>query len=327
MIFRTLPALLLSVALLHGQSRTIQLKGPDGKPIIGKDGKPATMTMDVVSPEAALSALPPDKVLITVGDQKVTAGELNGMIESLPEQYRAPARGANRRQFAENIVRLKLLAGEARRRKLDQTASFKTQMAFQEDNILAGLVYRDLAKSVAVPEADVRAWYEQHKGEYERVHARHILIRMKGSPVPVKPEQSDLSEEEALAKAKQLRMKLLAGADFAAVAKAESDDAQSGQQGGDLGWVSHGQMVPSFEEAAFATPAGTLSEPVKSQFGYHIIKVEAKESKSLDELRPEIEKKLRPGLAQKALEQMRKEVPVTLDPAFFGEAVHFRGKR
>jgi parvulin-like peptidyl-prolyl isomerase len=143
---------------------------------------------------------------------------------------------------------------------------------------------------------------------------------MKGAPVPVRPDQKDLTEEEALAKAQDIRKKLVAGADFAALAKAESDDAGSGANGGDLGFFPHGQMVPQFEEAAFSLPVGQISEPVKSQFGYHIIKVEQKEAKSYEEAKADIENRLRPAIAQKTLEEMRKATPVTLDPEYFGEA-------
>jgi parvulin-like peptidyl-prolyl isomerase len=79
-------------------------------------------------------------------------------------------------------------------------------------------------------------------------------------------------------------------------------------------------MVPSFEEAAFALQPGELSEPVKSPFGYHVIKVEAKESKSFEEVRPELERRMRPEQAQKVVEDLRKKTAAVLDPDFFGMA-------
>jgi len=319
---RSILLLLLAAAALPAQTRTQPVLGPDGKPLIGPDGKPATVTLSVdekPAPGPPLSTLPPDKVILTIGDQKITAAYMDRLIESLPEQLRASARGAARRQFAENIVRVKLLAEEARKRKLDQTPQYQVQVAFQAENTLAMLLFNDMSKNAPVTESAARAWFDQHKGEYERVRARHILIRMKGSPVPTRPEQKDLTEEEALAKAQQVRKQLLAGADFATLAKAESDDTGSAANGGELGTFGHGQMVPSFDEAAFALPVGQVSEPVRSQFGYHIIRVEAKESKTFEEVRPEIEKRLRPEMAKKSLEEMRNSAAVTMDPAYFGE--------
>ena len=109
-----------------------------------------------------------------------------------------------------------------------------------------------------------------------------------------------------------------AGEDFAALARVESDDTGSGANGGDLGFFGHNQMVPPFEAAAFAMKPGELSEPVKTPFGYHIIKVEERDAKTLEELRPDIEKRLRPEQAQKVMEELQKKAAVKLDPTFFG---------
>ena len=260
----------------------------------------------------------PDKVVIQVGTEKITAAELDRIVAALPEQYRSAARGAARRQFAENIVKIKLLAQEARRRKLDQTPQFQTQITFQGENLLAGLLFQDMAATAKIDDAELHKYYDEHKSEYEQTKARHILIRFKGSAVPLKPDQKDLTEEEALAKAQEIRQKLLAGGDFAAIAKNDSDDVGSAAQGGELGFFKHGQMVPPFEQAAFAQPVGKVSEPVKSQFGYHVILVEAREAKSFDEMRPQIEKQMRPEAAQRAVEELKKQNPVVLDPTYFG---------
>src|SRR5439155_26888750 len=119
---------------------------------------------------------------------------------------------------------------------------------------------------------------------------------------------------------KALRARIVAGEDFATIAKAESDDTESGSSGGDLNFFGHGQMVPAFEQVAFAQKVGDLSEPVKSQFGYHLILVEKHETKSFDEMRPEIEKQLGPEMAQKAIEKLKSQTKVQIDDAFFGPA-------
>ena len=272
---------------------------------------PAPKTMPVV---------PPDRVVVTVGDLTITAAQFDQIIEALPEQYRSVARGSGRKQFADNIVRIEVLAQEGKRRKLDETSLYRTQSTFQDANILANMTYEEIGKNIKLDEADVRKYYEAHKAEFEQVRASHILIGVQGSPSPVRPGQKDLTDAEALAKAQDLRKKILAGADFAQLAREESDDTGSGANGGDLGSFRHGQMVPTFEQAAFAMQPGDLSEPVKSPFGYHLIKVETKESKSFDEVRPELERRMRPEQAQKALEELQKKTPAVLDPEFFGIA-------
>jgi peptidyl-prolyl cis-trans isomerase C len=276
--------------------------------------------MSVENPTKAAPVVPPDRVVVAVGDVTITAAQFDQIIDALPEQYRSTARGSGRKQLADNIVRIEVLAQEGKRRKLNESLIYRTQSLFQDANILANMTYEELGKTAKLDEADVRKYYEAHKAEFEQVHARHILIRMQGSAVPIKPGQKDLTEAEALAKAQDLRKRIQAGEEFAGLAKQESDDAGSGANGGDLGFFRRGQMVPAFEQAAFALQPGELSEPVKSQFGYHLIKVEAKESKSFDEVRPELERRMRPEQAQKTAEELQKKTQVVLDPDFFGLA-------
>jgi peptidyl-prolyl cis-trans isomerase C len=269
--------------------------------------------------------VPPDRVVITVGDIKITAAQFNAFVESLPAQYRNNmGRGNQRKQLAENIAKTLTLAQEAQKRKLDQTPEFKAQEMFQGFNLLANALATQAGKDMQITEADVRQYYEAHKNEFETVHARHILIRFQGSQVPVRPGQKDLSDAEALAKAQEVRKKIQDGGDFAATAKAESDDVGSGGNGGELPPFRHGQMVPSFEAAAFAMKAGELSEPVKSQFGYHIIMVISHDTKPFEEVRAELENRMKPEQSQKAVNnliaQLQKANPPVLDPEFFPPA-------
>lgn len=264
---------------------------------------------------ASTPAVAPDKVVVSVGNVKITAAQFNQLLEMLPEQNRLAARTANgRKQFADEIVRVLVLADEGKQRKLDETSSYKTQSQFQAQNLLAGKAFAALTK---VDDAELRKYYDDHKADFEQVHARHILVRTKGSPVPLDPGQKELTDEEALAKANDLRKKILAGADFAELASTESDDT-SKKAGGDLNFFHRGQLVPPFEQAAFALKVGDVSEPVKTPFGYHLIKVEAKKEETFDEAKPEIEKRLAPQKSQGIVEGLVKKASVTLDPEFFG---------
>lgn len=274
----------------------------------------------VITPTAPANSVPPDKVVLTIGEQRMTAAEFDQLIDTLPEQVRASARGPNKRQFAENLVRIKILSQEARKRKMDETPAVQHQIELQKDNLLANALFQDMTANVKVDDATEKQYYEEHKADYETVHSRHILIRMKGSPLVQRAGKPELTEEEALAKAQELRKKILAGGDFAALAKTESDDATSGANGGDLGSFKHGQMVAEFDQAAFNLPVGQVSDPVKSRFGYHLIKVEQHDTKSFDEVKSDLEKKMRPELARSAVENLRRQTPVVLDDAFFGPA-------
>ena len=268
-------------------------------------------------PADAPPAVAPNKVVITVGDVTLTAAQFDALVDTLPEQVRAQARGAARTQLGQNLARVIVLAKEGKRLKLDESPTYKTQAEFQAENLLAALVYAQITKESTPGEAELRKYYEEHKSEFEQVHARHILIRFKGSQLPIKPGQQDLTEAEALAKVQALKQRIQGGEDFGKVATLESDDTGSAAKGGDLGVFKHGQMVPSFEQAAFALKPGELSDPVKTQYGYHLIKVESKDNKPFEEVRPDLEKQLAPALAQKAVDELVKKSPIVLDPDFF----------
>ncbi len=122
-----------------------------------------------------------------------------------------------------------------------------------------------IGKQVSVDEDTLRNYFEQNEDQYrtpEERQVRHILVKADGE-----------SGYEALAKTEALRVRLLDGEDFAAVAREASDDPGSAGEGGDLGWVQRGMMVEPFENAAFSLQTGVVSEPVLSQFGYHLIEV------------------------------------------------------
>jgi peptidyl-prolyl cis-trans isomerase C len=146
------------------------------------------------------------------------------------------------------------------------------------------------AKTAVTPE-QVNDFYVKNPAAFqqgERVKASHILVRVQANADPAE-------REKARAKAAGLLADVKAGKDFAAIAKQYSDDPGSGAEGGDLGFFQRGQMVPPFEQAAFALSVGQTSDLVTSDFGFHIIRVTDRQpgrTQTLDEVRPEIEQHL-----------------------------------
>lgn len=206
----------------------------------------------------------PSKVVLSIGDEKITAGDVEAMISDLSPQQRNVLRAAGKRLLADEIVKMKLLAQEAKKRGLENSPKVKRQLELVRDQILAS----ELAGEVQ------RKHYDANKDKFSRIQARHILIRMAGSRAPLRPGQKELTDQEAKAKAEDLKKQISGGADFAALARKESDDSVSGAQGGDLGDFGRGQMVPEFDKAAFSLKPGEVSDPVKTQFGYHLIQVQ-----------------------------------------------------
>jgi len=259
-----------------------------------------------------------DPVVLTIGSEKITKSMFEEIISSLPAQQQAQLQTPQaRKSLAEQVAELKVMAQEARARKLDQSAAVKAKMALQSDQILANAVYQELVAGDP-DEAALRAYYAEHKQEWDQVKARHILIRMQGSRVPLRDGHKELTEEEALAKTKEVRAKIVAGAKFEDVAKTESYHTGSGENGGDLGTFGAGQMVPEFDDVVFKAPIGQVTEPIKTAFGYHLILVEERKSKPFEDARGEIAQKIRPEIGQKAIEALKKKTPVVYDDAYFG---------
>ena len=164
------------------------------------------------------------------------------------------------------LIDLKLAAKKAQADKLDQSPDFARKLAYYNDKLAMEEYLGKIAKDATTEEAERKAYDEAAKAEppQQEIHARHILL-------PTEDEA-----KKALARVK-------AGEDFAKVATELSKDP--GGEGGDLGWFTKDRMVPEFSDAAFKLKKGEISEPVKTQFGWHIIKVEDTRTKTLPALR------------------------------------------
>lgn len=156
-----------------------------------------------------------------------------------------------------------------------------------------------LEKTVTIPEADMRKYYQDHADSYrveERIAVSHILI--KAAPT------DKAAQEKAKKKIEELAKQIAGGADFAAVATKNSEDTSNAPKGGDLGFITKGQTVPPFEAAAFGLKPGTVSAPVLTDFGYHLIKVREHQQahvRTFDEARAEIEASLKTERVQAEL--------------------------
>ena len=194
-------------------------------------------------------------------------------------------------------------------------AEFKTPDTVKLSYI--ALRVADVAREVAVDEAGLKAYYETVKDRFveaEKRHARHILIQSGSDDAAAQKKAQDLYNQA-----------IKPGADFAALAKANSQDAGSAAQGGDLGTVERSFFVGPFANALFTMKAGEIKGPVKTQFGWHVIKLEeiqAGQAKTFDEARATIEPEYkrseaerRFGERQEKLEQLAFENNGSLEPA------------
>lgn len=209
-----------------------------------------------------------DGVDITQEDVDLAAEDIAGEI---PPQLE----GAERQAYVlDYVIDMRLVARKAEAEKLSQSADFARRLAYLRDKALMEGLLTTVAREAST-DAAVRAVYAQvakGQGGEQEVRARHILV-----------------ETEAQARAALKRVR--GGEDFAKVADQVSKDP--GSRGGELGWFTKDRMVPEFAEAAFKLQPNQISEPVKSQFGWHIIKVEERREKpfpKLEEIRDQVER-------------------------------------
>lgn len=218
------------------------------------------------APEAKVEAAATSKdyVVAKFKGGEVKRSELDALWQQMaqgnPDAPKYDELDANtKRELLRNIVRERLVLEKAYAANIDKTEEVKQQMEFIKRKLI-GQAYLKSILDTILPESDIKKEYnalaEKFKGKQE-IHARHILVE---------------TEEEAKEIAKQLKD----GGDFAAMAKEKSADKGSGMNGGDLGFFTKESMVPEFAEAAFKMKKGETSAPVKTDFGWHIIRVEDK---------------------------------------------------
>ena len=186
-------------------------------------------------------------------------------------------------QFVADMI---LVSKAAEDKKLGDTPEFKRKTEFARKKLLMEGFLTSVGKDALTDDAMHKVYDEAVKqiGEEKEVHARHILFRA--------PAGDEKGSKEAEDKVKAVIVRLKKGEDFAKVAGEVTEDPSGKANGGDLGYFSKDQMVPEFSEAAFKLENGQISDPVKTQFGWHVIKVEDKRVKpapKFEEVKPQIE--------------------------------------
>ncbi|MCU1350253.1 MAG: PpiC-type peptidyl-prolyl cis-trans isomerase, partial [Acidobacteria bacterium] len=164
---------------------------------------------------AAATAADADPVVITAGTVQVHKSEFEQAVKSLPQEYQAMASGQGKRQFAEDYLRMKMLASEGMKKGLDKDPEVLSQLSLMRENLVANAALKQIEGGITVSDADTKKMYETDKKNYEEVKARHILIAYKGGRAPQKEGKAELTEEQAKAHAEDLRKQIVAGADFA----------------------------------------------------------------------------------------------------------------
>jgi peptidyl-prolyl cis-trans isomerase C len=253
---------------------------------------PAQKPAPAKQPPAAAPAAVKDPVVATINGQPIHLSELEVAQQALPPQYRNMPLQSVYAALLDRIIDSKLVVADGRKNKVNDDPAFKKRMAFVEEQVIQDFwLQREIAKKVT-PEKLHQRYEERLKSmpPEEEVRARHILVA---------------TEDEAKAVIADLKK----GESFEKIAKDRSTDKASGAEGGDLGWFKKTDMVKEFADAAFALKKGETSEvPVKTQFGYHVIRLEDRRKASppsFEEMQDQIKEELARETVTAMLDQLR----------------------
>lgn len=242
------------------------------------------------------------KVIANVDGVEITAADLEQANLRLGQQFSRFPEAERKARVLDALIDFTVLAKKAEEESIDKEADVERMLEFLRRQALHNAYFRKKIQNLVTDEA-IKQRYEKQIAEAEpqkEVHARHILVK---------------TEEEA----RKIIEELKGGADFIELAK-EKSTGPSGPQGGDLGFFGKGRMVPEFEQAAFAMNTGEFSsEPVKTQFGFHVLKVDATrdvEPPKLEQLKQQLEQVLLSEAYSEAMKSARAERKIeVLDPA------------
>lgn len=256
--------------------------------ILADEGTSATET----NPEDIETILSPETILASFREQTITLGEFNQIWEEVPEDYKLQL---DKSLVLDQMISEKLLIQEAKYMGLEEDNDVLEQIKKITEQILVQvLIEREILDKIKVNDEEVIEYYEQNKDgftEKEQVHLYNILLE---------------TEEEAQDVLEQLE----AGGDFSEIA-IEKSAGPSATQGGDLGYLTRGTIIPEIEEVVFALELEELSEVIKTDFGFHILKITEKKPetvKALEEVKEDIIQTLLPDKQKEAFENFLEEL-------------------
>lgn len=198
-------------------------------------------------------------VIAVVAGNEITEADFNAFTQNLPAEQQGYLQNPEAvTYFKEQFVALHLFAEMGHEEKLDETDEFKSIMKQTERDVLSQMVMRHILKDITVSDEEAEAFYNENTDKFQKpesANAKHILL---DSEEKLQTIKNDIESGKVT---------------FEDAAK-EHSTCPSGQKGGDLGEFGRGQMVKEFEDATFAANIGDIVGPVKTQFGYHLIKVE-----------------------------------------------------
>ena len=249
-----------------------------------------------------------DPVLARVNGVAIHESDLKLAEEDIGNKMPPISAESKRDYLVSYLSDIILVAQAAEKAKLQDSADFKARAAFIHKKLLMGELLQKEGEAAKTEAAMHKVYDDAAKkmGEEQEVHARHILFRVANA-------KDEKASKAAEAKAKAVIERLKKGEDFAKLATELTEDPSGKATGGDLGYFTKDQMVPQFAEAAFKLEKGQISEPVKTDFGWHVIKVEDKRKKApppYDKVKGQLAAFVAQRAQSELIQKLRKEAKI-----------------
>jgi peptidyl-prolyl cis-trans isomerase C len=233
------------------------------------------------------------KIVASIDGENITLQEFNAELDKIPMNMKMlVASQSGKKDFLDRLIVKKLLLREAKKDKIEKEREFQDRLNdIREQLIIESLLKKKVTTELQFKDEELQKYYEAHKEEFKK--DREIQTRQ----IVVKTEQE----------AKEIQARIARGEDFAQLAKQYSIDPSAKTTGGDIGYHSKGTLIPEFEEAAFKlTKVGQVTPPVKTQLGYHLIKLEGERTGAYVPF-PEVKEFIRQKMAQEKQTEVLKK--------------------
>lgn len=269
-----------------------------------------------------VAAKDPNKVVATVNGKQLTAKQAVDLLKLVPPEQRSKV--TNLQALVQQLYMVSDLAKKAEAEKLDEQSPYKQQLEWSRDTVLAQAYVGKLAHQNNTTPQDPKQYYDTHKPEFDRASVSGIVVAFNPPGTPASAGGVARTEEQAKDKANDIEKKLKGGADFATVARTDSDDSQSAPKGGELGTLSAAtpNVPQDMKDVIFnKLQPGQVSDPVRGPNAYYILKLNNRTQESFDQAKQSIAQELQANQERAATQQVVSQYKLQVDdPAFFGSS-------
>ncbi|MBT2119807.1 peptidylprolyl isomerase [Dyella sp. LX-66] len=276
----------------------------------------ALLSLPLVGAPFAAHAVGDDPVVLSMGHEQWTASQFKRVVADTPPQVKEAAL-ADPAAFARRYADMHLLAQLAESRQLEQDPDVRQQLAWVREGVLANAAKDDLYRRAQVSDEEAKRYYEAHKGDFVDYTLQHVVLRYQGSGIAPRAGQKDMSVSEAKAEADQLRAQVLHGTDFADIVQRYSDDDDSKADGGLLPETASRNLLPEIAQGIAGLKENDVSQPIKTRYGYHLVKVIKRVDNSFEDAKPHVVILLKSEQMDRQIEAMKQAKRAKLDAGFF----------